>query len=108
MPVDGLPGELVRGHETEAAVRAVAVVVEQPVVHGDLDVVVVMEVPAVGELLPEARVEALDDAVLPGTARIDGDGLDALLGHEALDGLGDELRAGPNTGSGQIRGQAAP
>lgn len=65
-PVDGLPGELVRGHETEAAVRAVAVVVEQPVVHGDLDVVVVVEVPAVGELLPEARVEALDDAVLPG------------------------------------------
>ena len=92
-PVDGLPGELVRGHETEAAVRAVAVVVEQPVVHGDLDVVVVMEVPAVGELLPEARVEALDDAVLPGAARIDVDGLDALLGHEALDGLGDELRA---------------
>jgi len=92
-PVDGLPGELVRGHETEAAVRAVAVVVEQPVVHGDLDVVVVVEVPAVGELLPEARVEALDDAVLPGTARIDVDGLDAVGGHELLDGLGDELRA---------------
>ena len=81
-PVDRLPGELVRGHETEAAVRAVAIVVEQPVVHGDLDVVVVMEVPAVGELLPEARVEALDDAVLPGAARIDGDGLDAQLGHD--------------------------
>ncbi|MEY3583959.1 MAG: hypothetical protein RJA48_1042 [Verrucomicrobiota bacterium] len=90
-PVDGLPGELVRGHETEAAVRAVAVVVEQPVVHGDLDVVVVVEVPAVGELLPEARVEALDDAVLPGTARIDVDGLDALLGHEAGDDALGEL-----------------
>ena len=78
-PVDRLPGELVRGHETEAAVRAVAVVVEQPVVHGDLDVVVVLEVPAVGELLPEARVEAFDDAVLPGAARINVNGPDVIL-----------------------------
>lgn len=51
-----------------------------------------MEVPAVGELPPEAQVEALDDAVLPGATGGDVDGLDALLGHEDLDGLGDELR----------------
>ncbi len=71
----------------------VSVVVEQPVVHGDLDVVVVVEEPAVGELAPEARVETLDDPVLPRAARLDVDGLDAVVGEEALDGLGDELRA---------------
>lgn len=91
-PVDRIPGELVRGDGTEAAVRAVAVVVEEPV-HSDPDVVVLMQAPAVGELLPEARVEALDDAVLSEAARIYVDGLDALLGHQALDGLVDELRA---------------
>lgn len=73
--VDRLPGELVGGHETEFAVRAVAVVVGQPVAHGDPDVFVVMEPPAVRELLAEARIEALDDTVLSGAARVDGDGL---------------------------------
>lgn len=34
-PVDRLPGELVGGHEAEVAVGAVAVVVEEPIVHGD-------------------------------------------------------------------------
>lgn len=52
-----------------------------------------MEPPAVRELLAEARVEALDGAVLPWAARVDEDGRDAVLGHEPLDGLGDELRA---------------
>ena len=41
-PVDKLPGEFVRGHETEAAVWTVAVAVEQPVVYNDLDIGVVM------------------------------------------------------------------
>jgi hypothetical protein len=59
-------------------VRAVAVVVQQRVVHCDEDVVVVVEVPAVRELLPETRVEGLDDAVLPGAAGVDVDRLDAL------------------------------
>ena len=73
-PIDGLPGEPVRGHETEAAVRAVAVAVPQPVAHGDADVVVVVEPPPIGELPAEAEVVALDDPVLPGAARVDGDG----------------------------------
>ena len=49
----------------------VSVVVEQPVVHGDLDVVEVVEEPAVGELAPEAQVEALDDPILPRASRVE-------------------------------------
>jgi len=79
-PIDRLPGELVGGHEAQAPVRAVAFVVEQPVVHCDEDVVVVVEVPAVRELLPEAQVEALDNSVLLGAASIDIDRLDTLFG----------------------------
>ena len=41
--VDGLAGELVGGLEAQASVGAVAVVVPQPVAHGDGDVVVVVE-----------------------------------------------------------------
>ena len=52
-----------------------------------------MEPPPVGELPAEAGVVALDDPVLPRAARVDVDGLDAVGGHELLDGLGDELRA---------------
>ena len=43
--VDGLACELVRGLEAQASVGAVAVVVPQPVAHGDVDVVVVVEPP---------------------------------------------------------------
>jgi hypothetical protein len=91
--IDGLAGELVGGLEAQASVGAVAVVVPQPVAHGDGDVVVVVEPPPVGELPAEAGVVALDDPVLPRAARVDVDGLDAVGGHELLDGLGDELGA---------------
>ena len=91
--VDGLAGELLGGLEAQASVGAVAVVIPQPVAHGDGDVVVVVEPPPVGELPAEAGVVGLDDPVLPGAAWIDVDGLDAVGGHELLDGLGDELRA---------------
>lgn len=91
--VDGLACELVRGLEAQASVGAVAVVVPQPVAHGDGDVVVVVEPPPVGELPAEAGVVALDDPVLPRAAGVDVDGLDAVGGHELLDGLGDELGA---------------
>ena len=91
--IDGLAGELVGGLEAQASVGAVAVVVPQPVAHGDGDVVVVVEPPPVGELPAEAGVVALDDPVLPRAAGVDGDGLDAVGGHELLDGLCDELRA---------------
>jgi hypothetical protein len=78
--IHGIPGELVGGWQTKAPVWPVPVVVEQPVVHGYLDVVVVVEVPAVGKLAPEARVEALDGPVLPGVAGLDVDSLDGLVG----------------------------
>ena len=91
--VDGLAGVLVGGLEAQASIGAVAVVVPQPVAHGDGDVVVVMEPPPVGELSAEAGVVGLDDPVLPRAARIDVEGLDAVGGHELLDGLGDELGA---------------
>ena len=80
--VDGLAGELVGGLEAQASVGAVAVVVPQSVAHGDGDVVVVVEPPPVCELPPEAGVEGLDDPILPGAARFDVDGLDAVGGHE--------------------------
>ena len=64
--VDGLAGVLVGGLEAQASMGAVAVVVPQPVAHGDGDVVVVMEPPPVGELPAEAGVVGLDDPVLPG------------------------------------------
>ena len=73
---------------------AVAVVVPQPIAHGDGDVVVTMEPPPVGELPAEAGVVAFDDPVLPGRAGVDGERADATVGgHELLDGFGDELRA---------------
>ncbi len=70
---------------------AVAFVVPQPVAHSDGYVVVVMEPLPVGELSAESGVVGLDDPVLPGAARIDVDGLDAVGGLELLDGLSDEL-----------------
>ena len=65
----------IRDHEAgrsqaEAAVGAIAVVVPQPVAHGDVDVVVVVEPPSVGELPAEAGVVAFDDPVLPGAAGV--------------------------------------
>jgi hypothetical protein len=47
---------------------------------------------AVEQLIAQARVEALDVAVLPTTAALDIGGLGADGGDPSLDGLGDELR----------------
>src|SRR5215472_4881855 len=47
---------------------------------------------AVEQLIAQARVEALDVAVLPRTAALDIGGLGADGGDPSLDGLGDELR----------------
>ena len=58
--------EFVWGEAADGAMGGVAVVVPQPVAHGDGDVVVVMEPPPVGELSAETGVIALDDPVLPG------------------------------------------
>ena len=91
--VDGLAGELVGGLEAQASMGTVAALVPQPVAHGDVDVVVVVEPPPVEELAAEAEVVALVDLVLPEAARGDVDGLDAVVRHELLDGFGDELGA---------------
>ncbi len=72
---------------------SVGVVVVDPAGEDDPGLGERVELLAVEELAAGASVERLVDPVLPGAARVDGDGLDALLGHEALDGLGDELRA---------------
>ena len=42
---------------------------------------------------PEPAVEAFHIAVLPGTSRVDVEGLDFVSGQALLDGLGDELGA---------------
>ena len=47
---------------------------------------------AVEQLVPQAGVEALDEAVLPGAARRDVGGLGADSPDPVLHGLGDELR----------------
>ena len=72
---------------------AVAVVVPQPVAHGDSDVVAVVEPPPVGELPAEAGVVALDDPVLPGRAGVDGERADATVSQTVADGAGDKLGA---------------
>src|SRR5215831_2845082 len=48
---------------------------------------------AIEQLIAQARVEALDVAVLPRTAPLDIGGLGADSGDPSLDGLGDELRS---------------
>ena len=44
-------------------------------------------------LVTQRAVEALHVPVLPGTARVDGEGLDVTLGQPAWQGAGDELAA---------------
>jgi len=80
----------------------VAVVVPQPVAHGDGDVVVVMEPPPVGELSAEAGVVALDDPVLPGRAGVDGERADTAVGQTVADSAGDKL--GPVVGADVLKG----
>ena len=94
--------EFVRGEGADGLVRAVAVVVPQPVAHGDGDVVVVMEPPPVGELSAEAGVIAFDDPVLPGRAGVDGERADATVGQAVADDSSDKL--GPVVGADVLGG----
>ena len=66
-----------------------------------LDAEVLDDDPSLGEgpellpvqaFVPEAPVERLDEAVLPGTGRLDVDRLDLLLGQPPLEFFGDKLR----------------
>ena len=83
--------EFVWGEAADGAMGAVAVVVPQPAAHGDVDVVVVMEPPPVGELPAEAGVVALDDPVLPGRAGVDGERADATVSQAVADDSSDKL-----------------
>ena len=83
--------EFVWGEVADGAMGAVAVVVPQPIAHGDGDVVVTMEPPPVGELPAEAGVVAFDEPVLPGRAGVDGERADAEVGKAVPDGTGDKL-----------------
>jgi hypothetical protein len=81
---------------------AVAVVVPQPIAHGDGDVVVVMEPPPVGELSAETRVIAFDEPVLPGRAGVDGERADATVSQAVADDSSDKL--GPVVGADVLGG----
>ena len=74
--------------------RAVGVVVVDSTSEHDPGLGERVELLAVEQLASCAGFERLDDPVLPGAAGGDGDGLDAVGGHELLDGFGDELLDG--------------
>ena len=81
-----------RAHIAELAVWARVVVVVAKVSDDDLRLGQRPEHFPVEALVAQAAVEALNEAVLPGTTRIDVDGLDLLFCQPALHLLGDELR----------------
>src|ERR1700730_632235 len=72
--------------------RANGVVVPSPTLDDDLGLAQRVEDLAVEELIAQARVETLDEAVLPWAARGDVGGLSADGADPLLHGLGDELR----------------
>ena len=80
------------GEVAQGAVRAVGVVVVDPAGEHDPGLGERIELLPVEELASCAGVERLDEAVLPGRARVDVEGLDAAQGEAVADGPGDELR----------------
>src|SRR5947208_3390441 len=73
--------------------RPDGVVVPSPTLDDDLGLAQHVEDLAVEQLVAQARIEALDEAVLPWTARGDVGGLCADGADPILHGLGDKLRA---------------
>ena len=69
------------------------IVMAPPAFDDDLSFVEGVEDLAIEQLIAQARVEALDVAVLPRTAPLDVGSLGADSGDPSLDGLGDELRS---------------
>ena len=86
------PRELVRREVADGAMRPVGVVVVDPAGEHDPGLGERVELLAVKELLTEGGVERFDEAVLPGRAGVDVQGLDAAQGEAVADGPGDELR----------------
>jgi hypothetical protein len=74
-------------------VRSDRVVVASPALDDDLCLAQSVENLAVEQLIAKAGIEALDIAVLPGTAPLDVSGLGADSCDPFLHGLGDELRS---------------
>ena len=91
------------------------IVMAPPAFDDDLSFLEGVEDLAIEQLITQARVEALDVAVLPRTAPLDIGSLGADSGDPTLDGLGDELRSiirpdmtrdAPRRRSNQRRGSA--
>jgi len=95
-------GELVRREVADGAVGSVGVVVLDPIGDDDPGFGERVELLAVKELLAEGGVERLDEAVLPGRARIDVEGLDVACREALANDLGYELR--PVVGADVFRG----
>ena len=86
-------GEAHRALVAELAVRARVVVVLAEVGDDHPSLRLCPELLLAEALVAEPPMEALDEAVLSGTARIDVDRLDLVVGQPTLDFLGDELRS---------------
>jgi hypothetical protein len=84
--------EAFRAFVTELAVRPMMVVLAAVVLDDHSGFGQSPKLLAVEALVPEASMEALDEAVLPGAARLDVDRLDRVGRQPALDLLGDKLR----------------
>ena len=82
-----------RGKVADGAVRAVGVIVLDPVGDDDPSLGERVELLAIKELFAEGGVEALDEAVLPRRARVDVQGLNAAQGETVAHDPRDELRA---------------
>ena len=72
--------------------RPARIVVTSPALDDDLGLSKREEDFAIEELIPQPGVEALDEAVLPGTSRCDVCGAGTNRRDPVLDGFGDELR----------------
>src|SRR5438552_9349966 len=82
-----------RSPVADRGMRPDGVVVPSPTLDDDLGLAQHVEDLAVEQLVAQARIEALDEAVLPWTARGDVGGLCADGADPILHGLGDKLRA---------------
>ena len=95
---------LVGREVADGSMRPVGVVVVDPFGEHDPGLGERVELLAVESLVPEAAVKGFDVAVLPGRARVDGEGADAAQGEAVAYRPRDKLRA--VVGAGRPRGQA--
>src|SRR5262249_35224122 len=84
------------------------IVMAPPAFDDDLSFVEGVEDLAIEQLIAQARVEALDVAVLPRTAPLDVGSLGADSGDPSLDGLGDEAKLHRVSAHGESLDKDAP